>query len=537
MKKLPFFLLLAGVAVLGSCSFIPEYERPEFPASSSWENPDSAVPESSCEETPLPEDSSETSPATAAEEPSSSESSEAPPPQEEQNPADTEEASLSELPQEEPEPSAGDEPLLSEEAPPVASQTHWKAFFHQPELQEIISVALAHNRDLRLAALNIEEARALYRISRAELIPGLDAGGQAHYRSDSDESNPQGKAETTESYSANIALPYYEIDFFGKIRSQNLAATRTYLATREAKRTLQISLIAEVANAYLQLLADQKLLLLAQQTLIAQQHTRDLLSKSRKNGVATQLDVARATTAVETAQVSLFQYQQNVQKDRNALVLLMGIQQDSFSMPQASLDELTFMDDLATGLRSEVLLARPDIRQAEYTLLSRNADIGAARAAFFPSVTITGDFGFASDSLGALFTGGASGAWNFIPKISIPIFHGGRHQANLEASKIQKEMAAVKYEQAIQNAFREVADELAARRALVRQLEAQARLVKAAGQAYSISLARYKAGIDSFLSVLDAQRELYAYQQLQIQIEQQYLTNLVNLYKVLGGGA
>ncbi|MEC7029388.1 MAG: efflux transporter outer membrane subunit, partial [Pseudomonadota bacterium] len=221
----------------------------------------------------------------------------------------------------------------------------------------------------------------------------------------------------------------------------------------------------------------------------------------------------------------------------NALFLLMGVPQDNSVLPKSTLDEVTFKDGLDSGLPSEILLMRPDVKQAEYELLARNADIGAARAAFFPSISLTGTYGFASQSLSNLFTGGAAGAWAFLPQITLPIFQGGRNQANLDLAEIRKEKAVLNYEKAIQTAFREVSDELAARETLDGQLQAQRRLVEAAETVYSVSEARYKSGIDSFLSVLDAQRELYAYQQNEIQIELQRQTNLVNLYKVLGGGS
>ena len=215
----------------------------------------------------------------------------------------------------------------------------------------------------------------------------------------------------------------------------------------------------------------------------------------------------------------------------------MGIPQDNDFLPKTPLDDVQLKDDLDAGLPSEVLLMRPDIRQAEYELLARNADIGAARAAFFPGITLTGSYGLASNGLSGLFSSAAAGAWSFLPQITLPIFQGGRNKANLELSETRKEKAIVNYEQVIQTAFREVADELAARATLDEQLKAQRRLVAAAQKVYDISDARYKSGIDSFLSVLDAQRELYTYQQNAIQIERLRLSNLVNLYKVLGGGS
>lgn len=418
----------------------------------------------------------------------------------------------------------------------IATQMHWKNFFQSPEIAHVIGVALDNNRDLRTAALNIAEARALYRIERADLLPSVNASGDGTITRNTDDTSTTGRAIKSEVYEANIGVASYEIDLFGKIRSNNQSALNEYLATEEALVVVRNALIAETANAYLQLLSDQKLLSLTEKTLEAQNRTYDILSQSLDKGVSTEQDVARAQTAVETARVNMHLYKRLVAQDKNALFLLMGVPQDNVQLPLITLDDVQLVDNLASGLPSEVLLKRPDIRQAEYELLARNADIGAARAAFFPSITLTGTAGFASQSLGDLFASGAGGAWAFLPQITLPIFQGGRNKANLDLAEIRKEKAIVNYEQAVQEAFRDVADELAARATLDEQLKSQRRLVSAAQKVYDISQARYKSGIDSFLSVLDSQRELYTYQQNEIQIEQQRLSNLVNLYRALGGG-
>lgn len=418
----------------------------------------------------------------------------------------------------------------------LATQMDWKTFFNSQEFHLVIGTALQNNKNLKTTALNIEEARAVYRISRADLFPNVNANGDGAISQSSDESSLTGRSQKAELYDANIGVAAYEMDLFGKVRSRNESAINAYLATREAHGVVRNALIAETANAYLQLLADQKLLSLTQKTLQAQQGTYDIMAESLDKGISTEQDVARAVTAVETARVNLHQYSRFVAQDKNALFLLMGIAQDNEFLPTTTLDDVAIKDNLDPGLPSEVLLTRPDIRQAEYELLSRNADIGAARAAFFPSITLTGTYGFASQDLGQLFASGASGAWAFLPQITLPIFQGGRNKANLDLAKIRKEKAVINYERAIQVAFREVSDELAARETLDEQLKAQRRLVGAAQKVYDVSQARYKSGIDSFLSVLDSQRELYTFQQQEIQIERQRLANLVNLYKVLGGG-
>lgn len=420
----------------------------------------------------------------------------------------------------------------------LVQEMDWKTFFQSKELWFVIGTALQNNKDYRTALLTIEEARALYRIERSDLLPSVDANGQANYQR-----TPDAAQETniipnkTETYSANIGLTSYELDLFGRVRSLNEVALNEFLATKHAAAVVRNSLIAETANAYLQLLADKKLLELTQQTLEAQQQTYNILSKSLEKGLSTEQDVARVQTATETARVNLHLYKRVVAQDKNALFMLMGIPQNDDLLPETNIDALSIRRDIDAGLSSEVLLLRPDIAQAEYELIARNANIGAARAAFFPRITLTGSYGYSSQGLSNLFSSAAADAWSFTPQISLPIFQGGENTAQLDLAKIRKEKAILNYEKKIQNAFKEVSDELAERQTLDEQLNAQKRLVQAAQKVYDISDARYKAGIDSFLSVLDAQRELYTYQQEHIRLERQKLSNLVNLYKVLGGGA
>jgi len=421
----------------------------------------------------------------------------------------------------------------------AAQNLSWQEFFKDPALSQVIKITLDNNKDLKLAALNIQEARSLYRIERADLLPAINANADATFQQISDESSSNGRAtnaETYELYTAGLGISAYELDLFGRLRSQNESALNDYLSTQAARDVVQNALIAEVANAYLQLLSDQELLALTEQTLDAQINTYDLLSKTRDEGIATESDVSRAQTAVETARVNLHQYRRFVQQDKNALTLLMGVPHDDAMIPVSDIENIQLPDNIGVSLPSEVLIARPDVRQAELNLMARNADIGAARAAFFPTISLTGSYGFASESLSRLFTSGGLGAWTFLPQITLPIFNNGANKANLNLAEIRKEKAVVSYEQAIQVAFREVADELAARATLTEQLLAQKRLVEAAQRVYDVSDARYRSGIDSFLSVLDAQRELYTYQQQEIQVKRQRLANLVNLYKVVGGG-
>jgi multidrug efflux system outer membrane protein len=426
---------------------------------------------------------------------------------------------------------------LSGQAQKSATDVTWQEFFRSPVLQKVIATALDNNRDLRIAALNIEEARAQYRIQRADLVPSVNGGLSGSRQRIPDDLSPTGKATTGSQYDANVAVTAFELDLFGRIRSLNEGALEDYLATEEARNATQIALIAETANVYLQLLADQKTLRLTQETLATQQQSYDLIAKTNELGAATGLDLAQASTAVETAKANLALYTRLVAQDKNALVLLMGTGDAGALSETETLESVLLMDNLPVGLPSEVLLLRPDIRQAEHSLKGANARIGAARAAFFPTISLTGSAGFASDSLGDLFTSGGAGAWSFLPRLTMPIFEGGRNIANLDVAEARKEISVAQYEKAIQVAFREVADELVARATLTDQLQAQRGLVAAAQKSYDLSQARYKQGIDNYLVALDSQRALYVAQQNEIIVEQQYLANLVNLYKTLGGGA
>lgn len=425
---------------------------------------------------------------------------------------------------------------LPPEAQKSVTAINWKDFFASPGLQQVIGTALKNNRDLRIAALNIEAARATYGIQRADLLPTIRAGSDATIQRSSDDLSVPGQDKRTEVYQANVGVTAFELDVFGRIRSLNEAALQEYLATQEASNAVRIALIAETANAYLQLLADQKNLTLTQETLAAQEQSYALIAKRNEIGVSSKLDVAQAQTAVETARVNLALYERFVLQDKNALTLLTGVPEGSLNLPAETLDQIALMQELPVGLPSEVLLLRPDVRQSEHLLMAQNARIGAARAAFFPTISLTGSLGFASDNLSSLFSSGGAGAWSFMPQITVPIFEGGRNKNNLDLAEIRKDTAIAEYERTIQSAFREVADELAARKTLASQLQAQTNLVAATQSAYDISDARYKQGIDNFLSVLDAQRSLYGAQQNQIDLEKQKLTNLVNLYKALGGG-
>jgi multidrug efflux system outer membrane protein len=387
--------------------------------------------------------------------------------------------------------------------------------------------------------LNIEQARAQYQIQRADLFPTVAASGEAvHQRTPADLSQA-GRAVTSHTYSAGIGFSSYELDLFGRVRNLNEQALQQFFATEEARRSTQISLVAEVANVYLTATADGELLRLARDTLASQESSYKLAQRSHELGVASALDLRQAQTSVEVARADVARYTRALAQDLNALALLVGAPLPSDVRPGGvQPEDLQWIDRLAelpAGLPSEVLQRRPDVLQAERQLQAANATIGAARAAFFPRISLTASAGVASSSLSDLFQGSAR-TWSFVPQVSLPIFDAGRNRANLEVSKTQRDIALAQYELAIQSAFREVVDALAARGTFDEQLAAQQALVDATGETYRLSQARYRSGVDSYLAVLDAQRSLYAAQQSLITLRLSRSANLVTLYKVLGGG-
>ncbi len=412
----------------------------------------------------------------------------------------------------------------------------WKDFFLAPELRALIEKALENNRDLRVAALNIEAARAAYRIQRSSLLPNVDATGAFTRQRVPENASATGSAYTASSYSVGIGIAAYELDFFGRVKSLSEKALESYFATEEARNAAQITLISEVANAYITYLGDREMLRLAGETLKAQQDAYALVKRKYELGSATKLDLEQASTAVENARISRVQYTRLTAQDLNALTLLAGTQIDAEALQAGLPDEVTALKALPAGVPSETLLNRPDIKRAEHSLKAANADIGAARAAFFPSITLTASAGLASTGLDDLFSSGSGLAWSFAPKINIPIFNAGRNKANLEVAKVNQKIAAAEYEKAIQTAFREVADQLAAKGTFTDQLTAQKALAESARSVYQLSNERYRHGVSSYLEVLDAQRSLFAAEQGVISVRQQYLNNLVTLYKVLGGG-
>lgn len=418
---------------------------------------------------------------------------------------------------------------------PAMAEIAWQDFFVDPQLRKVIALALEHNRDLRLAALNIERSQAQYRIRRSELFPAVNATGAGALQHVPASVSGTGNSVTSHGYSVGLGLSAYELDLFGRIRSLKDQALDQYLATEQARRSVQISLIAEVANNYLALAADRERLRIALETLSSQESSYRLTRSRYDLGVVSALDLSRAQTTVEAARVDIGRYTGLIAQDLNALQLVAGAPVPAELLP-GGLGPVTALKEISPGVPSEVLQRRPDILQAEHELQGANANIGAARAAFFPRITLTTSVGLSSNELTGLFSGGA-GAWSFLPQISLPIFNAGANRANLKVAEVDREIFVTRYERSIQVAFREVADALAQYGTLGEQLTAQQSLVDASAESHRLSDARYRGGVESYLAVLDAQRSLYAAQQNLVALRLSRLANLVTLYKVLGGGA
>ncbi|MGF6099302.1 efflux transporter outer membrane subunit [Pseudomonas sp. 18175] len=410
----------------------------------------------------------------------------------------------------------------------VAADIQWKQFFTDSRLAQLQTLALANNRDLRLASLNIEKAQAQYRIQRAAAFPTIEAGvSGTHTRTAS--------TGTTHDYSAQLGLSSYEVDVFGRVQNLQDEALEAYLALTETKRSTQISLVAEVGTAWLTLAADNEHLQLAEDTLASQQATFELTQRSHALGGSAALAVAQAQTTVESARVDVAEYQSQILQDRNALRLLVGSDIPDALLPGTRLQSAAALVQVPAELPSSLLQRRPDVLAAEHSLKSANIDIGAARAAFFPSISLTANAGSASSALSSLFKAG-SGAWTFAPSISLPIFDAGSNRATLDAAKVEKEIQVQTYQQILQTAFKEVADALAVRSTLDQRLAAQQALTDASQKSFELSDALYRGGYQSYLEALDSQRSLYSAQQDLITLRLAEQSNRVTLYKVMGGG-
>jgi multidrug efflux system outer membrane protein len=423
----------------------------------------------------------------------------------------------------------------TESAVEIPIDIKWREFYADEKLQKVIGLALNNNRDIKIAALNVERARAMYGIRRAELLPAINATGKwIEQRIPADISSESGEAMNYKQYEILAGAASWEIDFFGRLRSLKDKALEEYLATEQARRSAQIALIAAVANSYLVLAADRENLKLAQSTLDAQQATYNLIKRRFDAGTSSMLDLRQVQTRFEAARVDVARYAGIVAQDENALNLLTGLPLQTDLLP-ADFNEISPFKDISAGLSSEILLQRPDVIQAEHMLKASNANIGVARATFFPRISLTSNIGTTSMDLSGLFKAG-SNAWTFVPQIVMPIFDARLWPA-LKASKIEREIVLNQYEKAIQTAFREVADALAVQGTVEKQLAAQESLVNASSDVYGIAEKRYTKGIDNYLTVLDAQRSLYGAKQGLTNIRLTRLANKVRLYAVLGGGS
>lgn len=410
----------------------------------------------------------------------------------------------------------------------------WREFFPDARLQMLIGMALENNRDLRTAALRIEEARAQYNIQSADLLPNVGAGVSGTRSRTPAGVSATGRPLVTNVYQVGLSLASFELDFFGRVRSLNDAALASYLATEEAQRAAQISLVAETAKAYLSELGAGEQLVLAQRTLEGRQQGYTLAKQRFDVGASSALDLRLSETLVQSARVSVLQLQRQQAQARNALTLLVGTPVGQLP-PGGDLSAQNVVTNIPGGLPSDLLTNRPDIRAAESRLVAANANIGAARAAFFPRISLTAALGTASTALSGLFDAGSM-SWSFSPQLSVPIFDAGRNRGNLDLAFVRRDIAVADYEKTIQTAFREAADTLVARGTLDEQVEAQ-RLVRVA-QADRLDLAnqRFRAGVSSSLDVLDAERELFTAEQSLVQTRLLRLTNAVDVYRTLGGG-
>jgi multidrug efflux system outer membrane protein len=438
-------------------------------------------------------------------------------------------------------------PKFERPAPPVAAEfpnagsssatgraadVPWQTFFSDERLRQLIEAALANNRDLRVAALNVEQARAQFQIRRADEFPTVNAAASMSR-------TPTTGGGILSTYQVGFLVSAWEIDFFGRIASLKEAALAQYLATEEGRKAAQMSLIASVANAYLNLLADAELLDITRQTLATREESIKLSKLRFDNGVASELDYRQAQSLLESARATLAQIERQRMLDENLLTLLVGrsasVQEPGMAPASGKLEQAVMMAELPAGLPSDVLIQRPDIRQAEQLLVANNANIGAARANFFPRISLTAGVGTASSHLSGLFKSGSYG-WTFSPQITLPIFDAGRNQASLDSANFNRDIAVAQYEKAIQTAFREVSDALAGRATLGEQLRAQQAQAEAESVRFRLSDMRYRNGVASYLDLLDAQRSLFSTQLAVVQTRLTQLQNQVTLYKALGGG-
>lgn len=426
----------------------------------------------------------------------------------------------------------------------VAADIGWHDVFTEPRLSRLLEMALLTNRDLRVALLNVEQSRSQYRITRAELFPTVDVSGaytrerQLGISSTQSGTAPLGTTQseiTSTQWSASVGTSAYELDLFGRVRSLNAQALEQYLATEEARKSTQVILVAEAATQYFTLRQAEEQFRVAQQTLESVRDSYDLNKATFNEGAGNELDLRISEGQVQTARLNMIGYERQLAQARNALQLLIGAPLPR-DLPSAAPFSVTGMlIEVSAGLPSELVRRRPDILKAERTLKAANANIGAARAAFFPTISLTGSFGSASAQLTSLFSAG-TGVWSYVPQVSIPIFAGGKNRATLEAAQLSTRIAVANYEKAIQTAFREVADALVASSTSAGQITAEADLITSQQRRFDLATLRYRHGEDTYLNVLSAQQDLYTARQGLIQSQFNKLASQIALYQALGGG-
>jgi len=408
-----------------------------------------------------------------------------------------------------------------------AADLGWESVFTDARLKQLIHLSLTNNADCQVAVLNVEQSRAQYRITRSASFPSVSAGGNYTRRGDF--------TTTSDAWSASLGSTAYEVDLFGRVRSQNRQALETFFATAEAQRSARLSLVAEVATEYFVLRQAEEQIALAQETLKSVADSYALNQANFDAGATSELDLRTAEGQVQTAKINLLTYERARAQAVNYLVLLIG-QGVPTNLPAASpFNATNLVAEVSPGLPSELVQRRPDILQAEHTLKAANANIGAARAAFFPTISLTANVGSQSSQLAELFSSG-TGVWSFAPQITLPIFTGGQNKASLDSAKIGQRIDVVNYQKAIETAFREVADALVASSSYASQIEAEIKLISAQQRRYELANLRYRQGEDTYLNVLSAQQGLYSAQQELLQAQFRKLSSQISLYQALGGG-
>ncbi len=414
----------------------------------------------------------------------------------------------------------------------VPADTAWRDFFTEPRLARVIETALNNNRDLRIALANVEQARAQYKVQRADLLPTLGTSGSATYQ---DQPFSQAGSGRIDLYQAQVGVSAWEVDLFGRVRNLSKAAQEQYFASVETRNAAQTALIAETASAWLTMAADQERLRIARDLESAFGKTLDLNKRRFAKGIASELDVRQAQTSYDAARSAIAEATTLVAQDQNALNLLAGTTLAAADLPEAFPATSATIDNLPANIASDVLLRRPDIAAAEHQLLSANANIGAARAAFFPKISLTAALGTLSAGLSNLFTSDSK-FWSVAPSATLPIFDFGRNKGNLRYARATYDAMLATYEKSVQTGFREVADALARRGTMNQQLEAQTSLRDSARVAYTLSEARFRAGVDGFLTTLDSQRALSNAEQTLLAARLTQATNMVEVYRAMGGG-